>query len=59
LEEAAYLSSHDPRLVLGVGQRTRIDRLDIQWPQPGSTTVTLHDLPLDRYAVIVEGEGIR
>jgi enediyne biosynthesis protein E4 len=51
----SYLSSHDPREVLGIGQRTKIDRLDIQWPLPGGTTETFRDLPVDRYITIVEG----
>jgi enediyne biosynthesis protein E4 len=55
----SYLSSHDPREVLGIGQRTKIDRLDIQWPQPGGTTETFRDLPIDRYITIVESMGIR
>jgi enediyne biosynthesis protein E4 len=54
----SYLSSHDPREVLGIGQRTKIDRLDIQWPQPGGATETLRDLPIDRYVTILEGKGI-
>jgi hypothetical protein len=55
----SYLSSHDPREVLGIGQRTKIDRLDIQWPQPSGTTETFRDVPVDRYITIVEGMGIR
>jgi len=30
----SYLSSHDPREVLGIGKRTKIDKLEIRWPQP-------------------------
>ncbi|PYV38656.1 MAG: CRTAC1 family protein, partial [Acidobacteria bacterium] len=30
----SYLSSHDPRVVLGIGQRTKIDWLEVKWPQP-------------------------
>jgi enediyne biosynthesis protein E4 len=55
----SYLSSHDPREVLGIGPRRRIDRLDIQWPQPGGTVETFTDLPMDRYITIVEGSGIK
>src|SRR5215468_8756487 len=30
----SYLASHDPRMVLGIGKRAKIDRLEIHWPQP-------------------------
>jgi hypothetical protein len=54
----SYLSSHDPREVLGIGPRTKIDRLDIQWPQPSGKTQTFRDLAVDRYVTIVEGAEI-
>ncbi len=53
----SYLSDHDPRIVLGIGKRTKIDWVEIKWPQPGGTTERLTDLPLDRYVTIVEGQG--
>ena len=52
----SYLSSHDPRMVLGLGKRTAIDSLEIKWPPPGGGTQRFTDLPLDRYITIVEGE---
>jgi hypothetical protein len=55
----SYLSSHDPRDVLGVGSRTKIDRLEIQWPQPSGRIETFTDLPIDRYITIIEGAGIK
>jgi enediyne biosynthesis protein E4 len=54
----SYLSSHDPRLVLGLGNRTRIDWLEVQWPQPGGKTERITESPIDRYITIVEGKGI-
>jgi hypothetical protein len=54
----SYLSSHDPRLVLGIGERTRIDWLEVKWPEPGGTTERFTSPPTDRYITIVEGEGI-
>jgi hypothetical protein len=53
----SYLSSHDPREVLGIGPRTKIDRLEIQWPRPGGKTETFNELAVDRYVTIVEGSG--
>ena len=53
----SYLSSHDPRIVLGIGKRTKIDRLEIKWPQPGGIVERFTELPIDRYITIVEGQG--
>jgi hypothetical protein len=53
----SYLSSHDPRLVLGIGKRTKIDALEIKWPQPSGAVERFTSLPLDRYITIVEGQG--
>ena len=55
----SYLSSHDPRMALGLGQRTKVDWLEVTWPQPGGTTEKFTALPIDRYITIVEGEGIK
>lgn len=55
----SYLSSHDPREVLGIGPRTKIDRLEIHWPQPSGRTETFTDVPIDRYITVVEGSGIK
>jgi hypothetical protein len=55
----SYLSSHDPRLVLGLGKRTKIDWLEVKWPEPSGTTEKLTALPIDRYITIIEGEGVQ
>jgi len=55
----SYLSSHDPRVVLGIGKRTKIDMLQVRWPQPSGSTENFKDLPIDRYITIVEGKGIQ
>ena len=52
-----FLSSHDPRIVLGLGQRTKIDMLEISWPRPSTLVERFTDLPIDRYITIVEGQG--
>ncbi len=54
----SYLSSQDPRVVLGIGKRTKIDWLEIKWPLPGEAVERFTDLPIDRYITIVEGQGI-
>ncbi len=53
----SFLSSHDPRVLLGLGKRTKVDSLDVQWPQPGGGVEHFTDLPVDRYITIVEGNG--
>jgi hypothetical protein len=55
----SYLSSHDPRIVLGLGKRTKVDWLEVKWPQPSGVTEKFTDLPIDKYITIVEGEGIK
>lgn len=55
----SYLAAHDPREVLGIGRRTKIDRLEIRWPQPSGKVEVFTELPIDRYITIVEGHGIR
>ena len=53
----SFLSSHDPRMVLGMGMRAKIDWLEIDWPQPSALKQRFSDLPLDRYITIREGEA--
>ena len=53
----SYLSSHDPRMVLGIGQRKKFDWLEVKWPEPSGTLQRFSDLPIDRYIRVVEGNG--
>jgi len=53
----SYLSSHDPRIVLGVGTRPKIDWLEVKWPKPSATVQRFTDVPIDRYISIVEDEA--
>jgi len=53
----SYLSSHDPRIVMGLGPRTKVDWLEIRWPQPGGGLTRLTNLPVDRYITITEGQN--
>ncbi len=52
----SYLSSHDPRMVLGLGNRTKLDWVEIKWPQPSGAVQRLTDLPIDRYITIHEDQ---
>jgi hypothetical protein len=53
----SYLSSHDPRVVLGLGANSKVDSLEIKWPKPSDRVERFTDLPADRYITIVEGQG--
>ena len=52
----SYLSSHDPRMVLGIGKITKLDWIEIKWPQPSGLVQRLTDLPIDRYITVREGQ---
>ena len=53
----SFLSSHDPRMVLGLGEHSKLDWLEVRWPQPGGSVERFTDIPVDRYVTIVEGTG--
>jgi hypothetical protein len=52
----SYLSSHDPRIVLGLAKHEKLDWLEIKWPQPSTQVLRFTDLPINRYITITEGE---
>ncbi len=54
----SYLSSHDPREILGLGAATKLDSLEIRWPAPSSRVDRFTNLAADCYVTIVEGKGI-
>jgi len=54
----SFLSSHDPRLILGLGQRSKIDWLEIQWPRPSRQVQRFTSLPINRYVTIREGDTV-
>ena len=53
----SFLSSHDPRMVLGLRQTAKIDWLEVKWPEPGGAVERFNDLPIDRYVTLTEGQG--
>jgi len=52
----SYLSSHDPREVLGAGSATKIDWIEIRWPSGKVDKLT--NVPLNTYVKILEGSGL-
>src|SRR6266567_4485559 len=55
----SYLSSHDSREVLGLGAASRVDWVEIKWPQPSGLVQRINNPPIDRYVTIVEGQDWR
>jgi hypothetical protein len=51
----SYLSSHDPREILGVGAAAKIDFVEIRWPSGATDKLT--NVPLNKYIKVVEGVG--
>jgi hypothetical protein len=49
----SYLSSHDPREVLGLGSAKKIDLVEIRWPSGRIDKLT--DIPVNTYIKVVEG----
>jgi enediyne biosynthesis protein E4 len=55
----SYLAAHDPRVVLGIGGRRRIDWVQVRWPLPSGRIERFTDVPVDQYTNLVEGRGTR
>ena len=51
----SYLSSHDPREILGIGQAAKIDSVEIKWPS--GVVDRLSNLPINKYIKVVEGSA--
>jgi enediyne biosynthesis protein E4 len=52
----SYQSAQDPRLHFGLGQRGKVDSVEIKWPSGAVTT--LHNLNCDQIIAVQEGSGI-
>lgn len=52
----SYLASHDPREILGLGDATKIDSVEIRWPS--GRVDKLSNLPINTYIKVREGEGV-
>ncbi len=53
----SYLASHDPREILGLGEATKVDSIEIRWPSGKVDKLT--NPPVGKYVTVVEGEGIK
>ena len=54
----SYLSSHDPREILGIGRAEKIDSIEIHWPGPSDQVDRISNPPINTYLRVVEGKGI-
>ncbi len=54
----SYLSSHDPREVIGLGSATDLEWVEVRWPLPSAKVERFKQVPIDRYIRIEEGKGI-
>jgi len=51
-----YLSYNDPRLLIGLGEHNKIDKLEIHWPD--GQKESFEPPPIDSYNIIKQGKGI-
>ncbi|HEV2492005.1 MAG TPA: CRTAC1 family protein [Terriglobia bacterium] len=54
---SSFCSSHDPRVVLGLGQAKSVDWLEVAWPPPSRRVERLTGLSINRYITVNEGSG--
>ncbi len=52
----SYLSHNDSRIHFGLGDETRIQRLEVRWPS--GLVETFGDLSADRFFLVREGQGV-
>jgi hypothetical protein len=55
--DGSYLSSSDPRLLVGLGDAVDIEGLTIHWPDGRNEAFPIP--PLRRYSTLVEGTGLK
>lgn len=53
---SGYLSTHDPRLLFGLGQASRVESIEVRWPSGQIDNVGSIDA--DRAVTVVEGKGL-
>jgi len=53
--DGSYASASDPRVLIGLGEVTTLDRIEVRWPDGAREEWT--DLELGRYTPLERGEG--
>jgi hypothetical protein len=51
--DGSYASANDPRVLAGLGDATKVDKVRIVWPD--GRTEERNDVAVDRYTTVVEG----
>ena len=54
----SFMSSQDPREIIGLARAPKVDWLEIAWPRPSQRVDRFTSVPVNRYITIVEGKGI-
>lgn len=55
--DGSYLSANDPRIVVGLGDVTRVESLTVHWPDGKRESFPVP--PLRQYTTLVEGAGLK
>jgi len=50
----SYLSSHDPRMVLGLGKAANCDWVEIRWPEPRGKVDRFSGQAINKYHTVTE-----
>jgi len=53
--DGSYASANDPRVLVGLGEGSKIDKVRIEWP--GGTADEWTDVPIDRYTTLKQGDS--
>ena len=53
---SSYLGQNDLRAQVGLGEATRVERIDVRWP--GGRTETIRDVAVNQNVTITEGQGV-
>ena len=53
---SSYLSQNDMRAHFGLGERTRVDTVEVRWPS--GTVDRIADVSVDRLLIVREGFGL-
>jgi hypothetical protein len=53
--DGSYASANDPRVLVGIGDAPKIEKVRVEWPD--GTTEEWTGVPVDRYTTLKAGEG--
>jgi len=51
----SYLSYNDPRVLFGLGDEAKVNKLNVRWPDGSEDTYD--DIDINQYTTIIQGEG--